>query len=145
MGEQGQHHNYDSSGVTKNEEALSLSLKGAFLAPVRDWMAARSRTEAVVFDSTNYRPAWAKACAAAGYGTMKGRKRTGFRIHDCRASAAINLLDAGVPENVVLRIGGWRTRAMLDRYAKLTAARAHAAMELSGDYVQKLADKGVAK
>lgn len=132
-------------GVTKNDEALTLSLKGAFLAPVRTWMATQFRNDkSPVFDSTNFRPEWAKACAAAGFGTFDKvtKRRTGFRIHDCRASAAINLLDAGAPENIVLRIGGWKTRAMLDRYAKLTAGRAHAAMEASGDYIQKLAEAG---
>jgi integrase len=133
-------------GITKNDEALTLSLKGAFLAPLRDWMAKQDRVaDKPVFDSRNHRTEWAKACAAAGFGTVgkqsKGsRSRTGFRIHDCRASAAVNLLDSGVPENVVLRIGGWKSREMLDRYAKLTSSRAHAAMETSGDYIQKLAD-----
>jgi len=30
----------------------------------------------------------------------------GVRIHDCRASAAINLLASGVDEGLVLKIGG---------------------------------------
>jgi site-specific recombinase XerD len=134
------------TGVTKNREALAISLKGAFLAPVREWMSKQFRkADKAVFDTTNYRPEWAKACAAAGVGTMTGRKRTGVRIHDCRASAAINLLDAGVPENIVMQIGGWKNRKMLDRYAKLTPGRAHAAMEAAGNYVQKLADQASAQ
>jgi integrase len=143
-------------GVTKNDEALTLSLKGRFLAPVREWMQKQSRvTSKSVFESTNHRTEWAKACAAAGFGTITKqaeskrngtkRSRTGFRIHDCRASAAVNLLDAGVPENIVMRLGGWKTRDMLDRYAKLTSERAHAAMETSGDYIQNLADKASTK
>jgi integrase len=130
-------------GVTKNDEALTLSLKGPFLAPVREWMKKQIRVaDKTVFDSACYRKEWAEACAAAGFGTMTKRQRnpTGFRIHDCRASAAVNLLDAGVPENIVMRIGGWKTRAMLDRYAKLTTSRAHTAMETSGEYIQRLAD-----
>jgi integrase len=135
-------------GVTKNDEALTLSLKGKFLAPVREWMQKQFRiADKPVFDSACYRTEWAEACAKAGFGTMTKRQRnpTGFRIHDCRASAAVNLLDAGVPENIVMRIGGWKTRDMLDRYAKLTTSRAHAAMEASGEYIQKLADKAAAQ
>jgi integrase len=135
-------------GVTKNDEALTLSLKGKFLAPVREWMQKQCRVpNRPVFDSTSHRTEWARACAKAGFGIMTKRNRnpTGFRIHDCRASAAVNLLDARVPENIVMRIGGWKTRDMLDRYAKLTTSRAHEAMETSGDYIQNLADKAAAK
>jgi integrase len=133
-------------GVTKNDEPLTLSLKGKFFAPLREWMQKQFRVaNKPVFDSTNYRPEWNKACKAAGFGTVTKRRRTGFRIHDCRASAAVNLLDAGISESAVMQIGGWKTRDMLDRYAKLTSARAHAAMEASGDYIQNLADKAAAK
>ena len=134
-------------GVTKNGEALTLSLEGPFLSFVREWMQKQFRVaNKPVFDSTNHRQEWAKACAAAGFGTLKERKRTGFRIHDCRASAAVNMLDGDVPENVVLQIGGWKSRDMLDRYAKLTSSRAHAAMKLSGEYIQqKLAEQSAAK
>jgi hypothetical protein len=134
-------------GVTKNDEALILPLSGGFFAPVREWMQKQFRVAGKpVFDSTNHRREWAKACAKAGFGTYTDeRKRTGFRIHDCRASAAVNLLDSGVAENIVMRIGGWKTRGMLDRYAKLTSSRAHTAMQTSGDYIQKLADKAAAQ
>jgi integrase len=133
-------------GVTKNREPLTLSLRGKFFAPVREWMQKQFRVgNKSVFDSTNHRTEWANACAAAGFGTITKRRRTGFRIHDCRASAAVNLLDSGIPESVVMQIGGWKTRDMLDRYAKLTSARAHAAMETSGDYIQNLADQASAK
>jgi hypothetical protein len=33
-----------------------------------------------------------------------------------RCSAAINLVDAGVPEDIVMKIGGWKTKAMFSRY-----------------------------
>src|SRR6516162_11428406 len=54
---------------------------------------------------------------------------SGVRIHDCRASAAINLLASGVDEGLVLKIGGWKTRAMLDRYNVADVSRLTAALE----------------
>jgi integrase len=144
------------AGVTKNSEAYPISLNGPHLAPVREYLAEQRAARAkqfiksddeVVFDSTNYRPEWAKACAKAGHGTWENRRRGegNFRIHDLRASAAVNLLDAGVPESTVMQIGGWKTRAMLDRYAKLTPRRAAAAMEAAGLYVQRLMEAGRAR
>jgi hypothetical protein len=52
---------------------------------------------------------------AAGRGILRNHGRnnnspaTRVRIHDCRCSAAINLLAAGVDEGTVLKIGGWAT------------------------------------
>ncbi len=93
-----------------------------------------------VFDSTNYRPEWNKACAKAGLRGYDEEKRTrdenmNGRIHDLRCSGAINLLDAGVDEGTVLKIGGWKTRAMLDRYNVLNRDRAAKALTKAGNYV----------
>jgi integrase len=54
------------------------------------------------------------ACEAAGipYGRFGGRT-----FHCTRRSAARNLRNAGVPENVIMDIGGWKTRSMFDRYS----------------------------
>jgi hypothetical protein len=37
-------------------------------------------------------------------------------FHDHRRSGARTLLRAGVSEDVVMKMGGWRTRSMLTRY-----------------------------
>jgi hypothetical protein len=50
-------------------------------------------------------------------------------------SGAINLLDAGVDESTVLKIGGWKTRAMLDRYNVLDRERVGSALTKAGKYV----------
>ncbi len=126
------------ASLTKTKQPLTLVLAGGQLEPIAALLRKTFRdTTKPVFDSTNYRPEWSKACAKSGLGTYdkKARTRTGVRIHDCRCSAAINLLDAGVDEGTVLKIGGWKTRAMLDRYNVLNKARITAAMQKGSNYV----------
>jgi integrase len=134
-------------GFVKNRQPLTIVLAGPFLEPVKRELQKMFRVESgKVFDSTNFRPEWSKACAKAGIGTHTYHSRsasgsgpsftrTGVRIHDCRCSGAINLLEAGVDEGTVLKIGGWKTRAMLDRYNVTSIARLTAAMEKGGKYI----------
>jgi hypothetical protein len=42
-------------------------------------------------------------------------------IHDPRRSAARNLRKSGVPETVIMQIGGWKTRNAFIRYAIVAA------------------------
>lgn len=67
------------------------------------------------------RDAWAKLTAAAGV--------PGLLRHDLRRSAAKALRAAGVPESVVMAMGGWKTAAMFRRYAIVSSADQEAAVE----------------
>jgi integrase len=56
----------------------------------------------------DFRKTWATACTAAG---PEGRL-----VHDLRRSAARDFRRAGVSEGEIMKLCGWKTRAMFDRY-----------------------------
>ena len=56
----------------------------------------------------DWKHAWPDACRAAG---VPGR-----RLHDCRRTAARNLIRASVPERVAMLLLGHATRSIFDRY-----------------------------
>lgn len=75
-----------------------------------------------IFDGTNLRKAWHKACVAAGVGKLtkvagkQDPQYTGLTIHDLRRSAVNNLRKMKVSETLSMRITGHKTRAVFDRY-----------------------------
>ena len=56
----------------------------------------------------SWRTAWRTACQAAGVPTRF--------LHDCRRTAARNLIRANVPERVAMLLTGHKSRAIFDRY-----------------------------
>jgi integrase len=56
----------------------------------------------------DFRGAWEQVCERAGC--------PGLLFHDLRRTAARNLRRLGVSEGVVMKIGGWRSRNVFERY-----------------------------
>jgi integrase len=56
----------------------------------------------------DFRKAWRNLCAAAGV--------PGLLVHDMRRTAARNFRRAGVAEGVIMRVGGWKTPSVFERY-----------------------------
>jgi len=57
----------------------------------------------------DYAKAWNEARKAAG---LPGRL-----VHDFRRTAARNMLRAGIPQNVCMQLGGWKTQSIFTRYS----------------------------
>jgi integrase len=56
----------------------------------------------------DFRTSWESAAAAVGHPRLL--------FHDLRRSGARNLRRAGLQEGTIMKLGGWKTRAMFLRY-----------------------------
>ena len=104
---------------TKNDEARVVPIPAALAVILQAIEPKIGR----VFDTTNLRKEWMKACEAVGLGhitPVEGKphdpRYEGLTLHDFRRSAVRNLVNAGVPERVAMKISGHKTRSVFDRY-----------------------------
>jgi integrase len=135
-------------GATKNREGREAAMTETVQALLTECLRGK-QGEDFVFTRPNGRPvrsfrkAWADLCIAASVGRMLCRKceaqvsgekcqrcgaggrdlkYEGLILHDARRTAARNFRRAGVAEGVIMRIGGWKTRSVFDRYAIVSQA-----------------------
>jgi integrase len=120
-------------GQTKNDEPRIIPLPPGLIAILE----ATTNKTGRVFDATNLRVEWSKACEAVGLG--KRVKQTsesgniwfeynGLIVHDLRRSAVRNMRLAGVPETVAMKISGHKTRDVFERYNIVSSDDVKAAM-----------------
>ena len=101
-------------GTTKNGEGREVVMTDAIFKLLSACVHDKSADD-YVFTRANgkrvrdFRKKWESACEVAGV--------PGLLFHDLRRTAARNLRRAGVPETVIMKIGGWRTRSVFERYA----------------------------
>lgn len=117
-----------NSGETKNDQGRTIPLVNELFELLLEHKA-RCPNSSFMFPSSrqperpigDFRKAWRRACIQAGLGRMEqqenGRlKYAGLIFHDLRRSAIRNLVRAGVPERVAMRISGHKTAAIFARY-----------------------------
>jgi integrase len=101
-------------GTTKNREGRCVTMTDALYVLISACVRGKAESDAVFTrpDGSpviSYRGLWKNACIFAGC--------PGLLFHDLRRTMARNMLRAGVPEKVIMAIGGWKTRAVFDRYS----------------------------
>ena len=69
----------------------------------------------------DFRKSWKNLCTAAGVPNLL--------FHDLRRTAARNLRAAGVPEEIIMRIAGWKTSSVFKRYAIVDNTDVRAALQ----------------
>ena len=71
----------------------------------------------------------------------EGTNKPKFIFHDLRRASAQNLVRAGVPERVVMLIGGWKTRSVFERYNVVTESDPHEAAAKLERQVRRIASE----
>ncbi len=124
-------------GMTKNREGREVTVESGTLLQLLRHCVEAKRPDDYVFTRgikpiRDFRKSWENLCAAAGV--------PGLLFHDLRRSAARNLRAAGVPEEIIMRIAGWKTSNVFRRYAIVDKTDIRAALQQLERVRQKQSD-----
>lgn len=113
-------------GTTKNQEGREVTIESGTLLQLLRHCVEGKRPEDHVFTRgdkpiRDFRKSWENLCTAAGVATLL--------FHDLRRTAARNLRAAGVAEEIIMRIAGWKTSNVFKRYAIVDKTDTRAALQ----------------
>jgi len=131
----------------KTREARMIPLEGELAELIERRRAARQvEVDGTVMISSlifhragapigDFRKAWARA----------GKKAGILRIfHDLRRSGCRNMINAGVPQNIAMKISGHKTNSMFRRYAIAAESDLRTALRRTQDYLKTVQENVVA-
>jgi integrase len=100
--------------TTKNDDGREVTLTANLVVLLRACMGGKQPNDFVLTweDGSpvrDFRQTWRKVCRKAGVPNLL--------FHDLRRTAARALRNAGVAEEVIMKIGGWRTSSVFKRYS----------------------------
>jgi integrase len=113
------------AGVTNNKDALTLPLSAELVGMLKKMFRRDSKP---VFDTTNFRKEWNRACVKVKLGTQDKYIYRGLIPHDLRRSAVRNMRKAGVDQATAMSISGHKTVAVFQRYNIVDVKDKQAAM-----------------
>ena len=126
------------AGTTKNNEPRLIYLDPECMRVMREQHLNRQGSD-YVFNHNgqlirDFRYVWKGACETA---------RVGHKLfHDFRRTAVRNLIRAGTPEVVAMRITGHKTRSVFDRYNIVSTEDLKQAAEKQAEYLREQAHEG---
>jgi Integrase len=114
-------------GTTKNGEGREVSLTKTAELLLTACIQGKNPADPVFTREDGsqvkvFRKVWVEARKAAGVPKLL--------FHDLRRTAARNLRRAGVAEGVIMKIGGWKTRSVFERYAIVSQSDISEAMAM---------------